>query len=270
MSQSHVSGVGAVPAADIAVPEHEREVRFYSQVLTTGANPLWREGELLNNRGMPVIGLGARTEDYADLPLQWMPHIQVADVAASAQRAVALGGSELMHGKADDGTSQWAVLVDPGGAAFGVIPVTPADASAAGSSAAGDEASESAGPVGCIQCVTLTVPDASAAQDFYQQVVGWVSQPIDVAHGSDRYSGYALADKDGNAVAVIRHARGDHAALPDMWLINLPVADLAESLRRVEAEGGKVLRATMGAGDAPAHAVIQDPVGVCMALLASV
>ena len=27
-----------------------------------------------------------------------------------------------MHGKDDDGKSQWAVLLDPNGAAFGIIP----------------------------------------------------------------------------------------------------------------------------------------------------
>ena len=74
--------VGGVLSADIAVPEHDREVRFYSSVLGTGENPLWRE-DLMNNLGMPIIGLGPRSAEYAHLPLQWMPHIQVADVAAS-------------------------------------------------------------------------------------------------------------------------------------------------------------------------------------------
>ena len=30
-----VTGVGVVLSADIAVPEHEREMRFYSRVLST-------------------------------------------------------------------------------------------------------------------------------------------------------------------------------------------------------------------------------------------
>ena len=34
MSQSFVPVIGAVLSADIAVPEHERELRFYSRVLT--------------------------------------------------------------------------------------------------------------------------------------------------------------------------------------------------------------------------------------------
>jgi hypothetical protein len=95
MSDLFVPRVGGVLSADIAVPEHEREARFYSRVLSTGKNPLWREEDLMNNLGMPIIGLGARSADYAHLPLQWMPHIQVAEVAASVQRALALGGSVL-------------------------------------------------------------------------------------------------------------------------------------------------------------------------------
>ena len=42
MSDPFVPRVGGILSADIAVPEHEREVRFYSRVLTTGENPLWR------------------------------------------------------------------------------------------------------------------------------------------------------------------------------------------------------------------------------------
>ena len=75
---------------------------------------------------MPIIGVGAQSEEYANLPLQWMPHIQVADVAASVQRALDLGGNALMHATDDAGASQWAVLRDPQGAAFGVIPFVPA------------------------------------------------------------------------------------------------------------------------------------------------
>ncbi|MCG8459361.1 MAG: hypothetical protein MI919_24045, partial [Holophagales bacterium] len=101
MSDPFVPRVGGILSADIAVPEHERELRFYSRVLGTGEKPLWRE-DLMNNRGMPIIGLGPRSPEYADLPLQWMPHIQVADVAASVERALEVGGSELLHSNDDN------------------------------------------------------------------------------------------------------------------------------------------------------------------------
>ena len=60
MSDPLVPRVGGILSADIAVPEHESEMRFYSRVLSTGEKPLWRE-DLMNNRGMPIIGLGARS-----------------------------------------------------------------------------------------------------------------------------------------------------------------------------------------------------------------
>jgi predicted enzyme related to lactoylglutathione lyase len=146
MSNPYVPRIGGVLSADIAVPEHERELRFYSSVLTTGENPLWRD-DLMNNLGMPIIGLGARTEEYADLPLVWMPHIQVADVAASVERALALNGSEIMHGKDDDGNSLWAALFDPNGAAFGIMPVVPEEALP---QPEGDASLDAAAHVGCI------------------------------------------------------------------------------------------------------------------------
>jgi predicted enzyme related to lactoylglutathione lyase len=261
MSKPFVPGVGAVVSADIAVPEHEREVRFYSRVLTTGENPLWRGEDLMNNLGVPIIGLGARSSEYAHLPLQWMPHIQVADVAASVQRALDLGGSVLMH----DGKSQWAVLLDPNGAAFGIIPVVPAEATPSRDGAALPDA---AAPVGRIGWAALTVPNASATQDFYRQVVEWPVQHVEMEERGERYADYNLLRKDGNPVAGIRHARGVNVGLPRVWLIYLPVGDLAESLRRVQEEGGKSIKATQGADGEYVDAVVQDPVGAYLALMA--
>jgi len=245
MRNPFAPGIGGVLSADIAVPEHERELGFYSRVLTTGSAPLWRD-DLTNNRGTPVIGLGARSPEYEALPLQWMPHFQVADVGASAARALELGGSELMHGKSEDGRSQWAVLVDPMGAAFGLIPVVGAD-------------SEAAGPpedIGRIAWLTLVVSDAPSTQKFYEQVVGWSIAPADVG------GGFEMRRPDGVSAAEIRPAGGGDAGIPPVWILSLPVDDLAESLRRVREGGGEIVEGSTDAG----HAVIRDPVGVYFAL----
>jgi predicted enzyme related to lactoylglutathione lyase len=263
MSETSVPRVGGVLSADIAVPEHEREVRFYSRVLTTGANPLWRE-DLTNNRGVPIIGLGARSAEYAHLPLQWMPHIQVADVAASVAGALDLRGSELMHAKNDDGESQWAVLLDPNGAAFGIVPVVSAEGIPASDDAPPNDA---AARVGCISWLDLTVSDASATRDFYRQVVGWSVKDVEMEDSSNRYADYNMLDDDGSPAAGICHARGVNSGLPPTWLIYLRVGDLADSLRRVRDEGGTVIKATRGTDGEYVHAVVQDPVGACLALV---
>jgi len=263
MSDPFVPRIGGVLSADIAVPEHEREMRFYSRVLCTGDNPLWRE-DLMNNRGMPIIGLGARSAEYADLPLQWMPHIQVADVAASVERALDLGGSELMHGKDDDGKSLWAVLLDPNGAAFGIIPVVSAEAFPPAEGAASCDA---AARVGCISWLDLTVSDASATRDFYRQVIDWSVQDVEMEEASERYADYNMLGGDGNPAAGVCHARGVNQDMLPVWMIYLPVGDLAESLRRVLEEGGMVIKAIRGTDGEYAYAAVQDPVGACLALV---
>ena len=244
MSNPFTAQVGAVLSADIAVPDHEREMQFYSRVLRTGPNPPWRE-DLLNNLGLPIIGLGSADGENARLPLQWMPHIQVADVAESVRRAVELGGRELMHAKGEDGSSQWAVLADPNGAAFGVIPVIPEDHLPPVAVVPAN-----VGGVGRIAWLSLTVPDADAIRDFYTQVVGWTWQEVQVADEAGPYADYTMARRTARRRRELR-ARGRDAGLPPVWLIYLPVGDLDESLRRVDEEGGKVIR-RLGATGAPA------------------
>jgi predicted enzyme related to lactoylglutathione lyase len=249
----HASAVGGVLSADIAVPEYSQELQFYARVLTTGASPLWRE-DLMNSAGTPIIGLGERSPAYADLPLQWMPHIQVADVALSAERALARSGRALLHHKGDRGESQWAVLLDPNGAAFGIIPVVASEGIASDSG-------------GRIAWLDLTVDDASATRDFYEDVVGWSVQDVPMEDAQGRYADYSLCTPDRTAVAGVRHARGTNEDLPPVWLICLPVGDLAESLGRVREGGGEVVDARRGATGEYAHAVVRDPVGAYFALV---
>jgi uncharacterized protein len=252
-------GIGAVLSADIAAPDHERVRHFYARVLTTGAVPLWREADLLNSRGMPIIGIGARTEAYEALPVQWMPHIQVDDVRTSVERAVARGGQVLMESRDAEGTSQWAVLQDPQGAAFGVVPAADPDALAP------TDADAAKGPTGRIAWLDITVPDADTLRDFYAHVIGWHVEPLAMQHGDERYADYVMRAVEGAAAGVC-HARGPNAGLPPVWLIYLPVGDLTESLARVEAEGGRVLRSARQQDGTYVYAAIEDPAGACLAL----
>jgi len=98
------------------VPEHQPEVRFYAQVLGTGPQPLWR-GDLLNNAGIPIIGLGQRQAEFERLPLQWMPPIRVADVADSVRRVELDGGRVLTVSQWEN--ARFAVVQGPVGAYFG-------------------------------------------------------------------------------------------------------------------------------------------------------
>jgi predicted enzyme related to lactoylglutathione lyase len=169
-----------------------------------------------------------------------------------------------MHAKNDEGASQWAVLVDPNAAAFGIIPVVPAQAIPSSISAGlPDEAA-----VGRICWLNLTVPDASATLEFYRQVVGWSVQHVDMEDDGECYADYNLLRYDGNPVGALCHARGVNLGLPPVWIIHLAVADLAQSLRRVKDEGGKIVKRMQGKDGEIAYATVQDPVGAYVALAA--
>lgn len=260
MNSPYVSGVGEIPTADIAVPQYDRVLQFYSRVLSTGENPLWRE-DLMNNCGIPVIGLGKSSAEYADLPLQWMPHIQVADIAQSVKHALDMGGSEVYHGRDDDGKSQWALLLDPNGAAFGLIPVISEDEITSATSSDGDTS------FGCISWLDLTVTKASLISDFYQTVIGWSVQETEEQDASERYIDYNMLGDADTPSARVRHARGANKDLPSVWMLYLPVGDIAESLRRVKEEGGKIIKQKIGIDGVYAYAIIQDPVGVSLGLV---
>lgn len=251
MRNPFVHGVGGILSADIAVPDHEREVAFYSKILTTGNAPLWRD-DLMNNLGTPVIGLGVRTPEYNTLPLQWMPHFQVADVATSVARAIDMGGKILMHSKADDGQSQWAVITDQLGAAFGIIPVVHGES----------DNTQQNERFGCISWLSLAVPDALSSRDFYQEVVGWNAKSIETKDSEGHAAIIEMYIDHESAAAEIRQFRSKENSYPSVWLIHLPVDDLVESLRRVSEGGGEVINEYAE----EKYAVVRDPVGVYLAL----
>ena len=62
------------------------------------------------------------------------------------------------------------------------------------------------------------------------------------------------------------HERGADEGLPPVWLLHLPVGDLAESLRRVKEEGGTVTKTRNEKDGTLVSAAVRDPVGAQFAL----
>lgn len=113
--------------------------------------------------------------------------------------------------------------------------------------------------VGKILWHDLTVPNATAIRDFYQQVIGLSAEAVPVEDHED-YN--LIAPATGQPTAGVCHALGMNADLPPVWMIYMVVADLNASMHKVEALGGKILKAVEGLP----YCVIQDPAGAIMAL----
>jgi uncharacterized protein len=114
-------------------------------------------------------------------------------------------------------------------------------------------------PVGSIAWHDLTVPNADVVRDFYQAVVGWTPQGLDMGG----YEDYAMDAPNSETMAGICYARGVNVDIPPQWMIYIVVANLDESVATVEELGGKALTPKKDAG-AYRTCVIQDPAGaVC-------
>lgn len=117
--------------------------------------------------------------------------------------------------------------------------------------------------VGTVGWRDLTVPNAEEVRDFYQAVVGWTSEPVDMGGYSD--FNMIPPGEGAQAVAGVCHARGSNADIPPQWLLYFVVEDLDASVAACTARGGEVVVAPRGVGDGR-FCVIRDPAGAVCAL----
>lgn len=123
--------------------------------------------------------------------------------------------------------------------------------------------SEPVPTIGSITWTDLTVPHADRIRDFYAAVVGWNVTEVDMGG----YQDYCMNEPaTGKSVAGVCWQRGSNAGLPSVWLVYINVADLEESARRCEAQGGTILRPPTSMGGYGRYCVIQDPAGAVAAL----
>jgi uncharacterized protein len=115
---------------------------------------------------------------------------------------------------------------------------------------------------GAITWIDLTAGNADEVKAFYQRVVGWTAEPVEMGGYSDFNM---LPPGAERPVAGICHARGTNAGLPAHWLIYIIVADLDASVGLCNECGGEVLTPIK----CESHgriAVIRDPAGAVCAL----
>jgi predicted enzyme related to lactoylglutathione lyase len=103
--------------------------------------------------------------------------------------------------------------------------------------------------------VDLSSNDAAGSRDFYAKLFGWALEVT----ADPNYGGYAMARIDGKDVAGIGPAQSP--GQPTAWSIYIGTPDAAETAKKVEAAGGKVVSTAFDVGDQGKMAVFQDPSG---------
>lgn len=119
-------------------------------------------------------------------------------------------------------------------------------------------------PVGTIVSADITSGNAEALRDFYAAVMGWQVHPMPMGD----YDDYVMMGPDGGWAGGVCHLRGVNANQPaDTWVVCFRVANVAESVAQVEANGGKLVGNVRDAGPGSTYAVLQDPQGGYVAII---
>ncbi len=116
---------------------------------------------------------------------------------------------------------------------------------------------------GVIAWVDLTVPNAEETKNFYEDVIGWKAEPVSMGE----YNDFNMTSPEtGDPMTGVCHAKGLNKDLPPNWMVYITVTNLSESLSKVEARGGRVIKPVTSMGEYGSYAVIEDPAGAVCAL----
>lgn len=242
--------------ADLVTPDVVGAQRFYGGLFGwsfAGLGSGSRTYTLAYVAGYPVAGMVQRAPDPEQArQSRWVAFMSVPDVAATVRRVTEQGGTTLIPARRVEGRGDMAILADPDGAPFGVI-----------RSSSGDPEDFLPG-IGDWIWALYQSPDASGAAAFYQDIGGYEvlrdSRFEDTPHFMLVAGGYARA-----SLAEIAAERS--GMRPD-WLYFLRVRDVAATVARATALGGRVIVAPQARVLDGRIAVIADPGGAPVGLMA--
>ena len=113
---------GAVDWLELVAQGYEESLPFYENVLMVGVSqmPLNDGVYTLFDVGDANVA-GAMAPVSPETPSHWLVYFQVADLDASLERVLGLGGATLSLPMSASGVGRWAVVTDPFGGAFALL-----------------------------------------------------------------------------------------------------------------------------------------------------
>lgn len=116
----------------------------------------------------------------------------------------------------------------------------------------------------------LSVQDIAQARAFFAAVLGWRFERFDAMPWEYWRISAGAADEAGIDGGIGRLADAPLAQGRPLTVLTVPVADLAATLRRVEAQGGRVVETTLCVPGVGWYATAAEPGGLMFGLLQTV
>jgi hypothetical protein len=189
---------------------------------------------------------------FEGVPSHWMAYLWVDDVAATAGKVAALGGTVVAPPMDVPGVGDIAIAQDPTGAHFGLFhgKEHPGAAQLDGS------------PQGTYcwdECVTA---DADRARGFYTALLGLTAREQEMGQGK-----YTILMRGERAVAGLMQRTPQMGDVPSHWMSYVVVNDCDRKAAEVDKLGGKVVAGPMDVPGIGRFAVLQDPTGAHTAFI---
>jgi predicted enzyme related to lactoylglutathione lyase len=231
----------------------KKAIAFYSDVVGWKTQPFPEGGDYImwiGGQG-PLGGVMTLPDEAAKMgtPPNWMAHVQVQDVDATAALAKKLGGRVYKEPTDIPNVGRFAVLADPQGAAFSVF------------HSSNEMALHDTSKPQEFCWNELLTSDSAAGFKFYAELFGWKSiQDMDMGPmGVYRIFGVGEKQLGG----MMTTPKG--APIPPMWMFYIETDNLDAATAKATANGAKLMNGPM---DVPGGRITQlmDPQGAAFAL----
>lgn len=225
---------GEICWVDLSSRNREAAARFYGAVfgwtheaLPSGGGPPYG---FLKRHGRSVGGLGELSPEMqaAGVPPCWNLYVRVDDVAATLDRAVALGGAVAVPRMDAMGTGWLGYVADPDGATIALWqPVT-------------HQGAELRDEPGTLCWLELNTKDPARARAFYGALFGWSFQDLSVGG-----KGYTIIQAGTTGVGGMMQIQPEWGDVPAHWLPYFGSPDCDDTAAVVRASGGRVVTGPM-------------------------
>jgi uncharacterized protein len=176
----------------------------------------------------------------------WLGHVLVDDVDATALRAQAAGGSILSEPMDIPDVGRFAVIRDPEGAVISAF----------------TSSWEASIPAGVFGWDELYVDDIERARSFYTEVFGWTASEMDMGEGRT-YTIFNSGDQQ-RAGAMTKPPGMD---APAHWLVYIVSDDVDAHAAKVKELGGQIYMEAVDMPGVGRFAILADPTRAPFGLL---
>ncbi|MFI5776428.1 VOC family protein [Nocardia sp. NPDC051570] len=251
--------VGAPCWFDVTAPDIDAAAEFYRALFGWSAEhsgPEQGNYAVLSQDGARVAGIACATApDGGVKPALWLPYFAVADLDPAVRAATADGATIFAERVDIPGQLEFAILADPAGAGYGLAHLT------------GHPGTERWGAPGNPIWVQYTATGVPAeAMAHYATVLGWDYRTAGWETATDNpYQ--ALTTSEGGREFGGAAAAGPGDPAP-FWSLTIHVLDCDATAARAIELGGKIIAEPHDNPGPSRLAVIGDPAGATLALMA--